>query len=308
MPQIYNIAMNIFLPLLIIITAGYIVQKLLRLDLTVFTNVLYYLLIPCLIFSRIYKSTLLLHEYSIIVLFSVIIIVLMGLIAYPISLIRGYSAPMRVALALSAMFYNSGNYGLPVIELLFNKNPIASSVQVMVLTTQNILTFTLGIFLLTKGKGTSKESLKRILQFPMMYTVILAFILRAFHIPIWRQLWIPIEKMAAAVIPIALITLGAQLANIRLSQRIIDVIISVLCRLIVGPLMAFVLIRIFHFSSLIAQTLLISSSMPSAVNTALLALELNNESQFASQIVLISTLMSLLTVSTAIYYAKIVFV
>ena len=175
----------------------------------------------------------------------------------------------------------------------------------MVLTTQNLVSYTLGMLLASKGKVSFKESIKRTIRYPLVYLVIIALLLRRFQIPVWYPVWISIEKIASALVPVALITLGAQLAKIRLASGIFDVIISSFCRLILGPLIAFGLIKIFHFDVLTAQVLLVSSSMPSAVTTALIAIELNNEPQFASQAVLFSTLISSITVSFIIYLATI---
>ncbi len=214
---------------------------------------------------------------------------------------------MRPAFALSIMFYNSANYGLPVVELVFTQNPVATSVQIMILTVQNIVNMTLGIFLVSKGQVDFQRSLRRMLRYPMIYAVALAFALRGFQIPVWQPLWVSIERISLALVPVALITLGANIARIRLNYRIFDVIISAVFRLLVAPLVALLLLRLFNFSGIMAKTLLISTSMPTAVNTALIALEFGNEPQFASQAVLFSTLLSIATVSFFIYGAAVLF-
>ncbi len=246
-------------------------------------------------------------EFSKVIIFSGSIILFMGLLSFPFSFMRRFSASMRVAFALSLMFYNSGNYGLPVIELVFGKNSMTSSIQIMVLTTQNIVNFTLGIFLIAKGKHTFRESARRTLRFPMLYAVVIAFVLRGFHVPVWKPLWVSIDSIGDALIPVALIMLGAQLARIRFTSGLLDPILSSFCRLFIGPLIALALIALFRFDAATAKTLIISSSMPSAVNTALLATEFDNEPQFATQAVFISTLLSIVTVSVTIYCAAILY-
>jgi len=295
------------MPVMIIIFAGYISQKMLKYDIVPFSKLIFYILIPCLIFNRLYQTTLSLQEFSKIIFFSGSIILIMGLVSLPFSLMRRFSVSMRVAFALSLMFYNSGNYGLPVIELVFGKNAMTSSIQIMVLTTQNIVNFTIGIFLIARGKHTFRESVRRTLRFPMLYAVIIAFVLRGFHITVWQPLWVSIDTIADALVPVALIMLGAQLARIRFASGLLDPILSSFCRLFIGPLIALGLITLFRFDATTAKTLLISSSMPSAVNTALLATEFDNEPQFATQAVFISTLLSIVTVSVIIYCATLLY-
>jgi predicted permease len=307
MTQVFSIFSNIILPILIILTTGYVLQKLIKFDPAVFTKVIFYILAPCLIFSRLYKTVLSFREFALVVIFALTIIVILGILSYPVSLFRKFPPSMRPAFALSIMFYNSANYGLPVVELVFAQNPVATSIQIMILTVQNVINMTLGIFLVSKGQANFQRSLSRMLRYPMIYAIALALALRGFHIPVWQPIWTSLERISSALIPVALITLGANIARIRLNYRIFDVIISSVFRLMVAPLIAVLLLKLFHFSGIAARTLLISTSMPTAVNTALIALEFNNEPQFASQAVLFSTLLSIATVSFSIYGSVILF-
>ncbi len=307
MYHVYTIFTNVILPILFILSTGYVLQKILKIEVASLTKVIIYVVIPCLIFSRIYQTALSFRDFVKVSAFAVGIIIIMGLFSFPISWIRKYQTSMHSAFALSIMFYNSANYGLPVVELVFSQNTLATSVQIMVLTIQNIITMTLGVFLVSKGQFGLRKSLGRMLRFPVIYAVIAALVLKGFHISIWQPAWVSIERISAALVPMALIILGAHIAKIRLSHRMADIVISAAHRLIVGPLIALVLIKLFHFDGIVAKTLFISTSMPTAANTALLALEFKNESQFASQAVLISTLVSIATVSIAIYGATALF-
>jgi predicted permease len=307
MAEFVTILYRVIMPVFIIIGAGYFIQAVLKFDLTGFTKIIFYILIPCLIFSRLYKTELPMRSLGLALLFAAAVIVVSGFCTLPVSLARRYRAPMRAAFALSVMFCNSGNYGLPVIELVFGQNPVATSLQVLVLTAQNILTFTLGVFMVAKGSSSFRASLGRMLRFPSVYAILLAISCRMLQLRLWEPLWIPIDAMASTLVPVALLTLGMQLARIRLTRGIGDVLLSALCRLLIGPAIALGLIFIFRYQGIMAHALLISASMPSAVNTALLAIEMENEPQFASQAVLYSTLLSICTVTLTIYLGGLMF-
>jgi len=105
----------------------------------------------------------------------------------------------------------------------------------------------------------------------------------------------------------ALLTLGVQLSKTEFDFKNINVNIAVFTRLILGPILALVFIYIFGFSGVIAQTVLISYSVPTAVNTALIAVECDNNQNFASQEVMVSTIFSAFTLTSAIYIAAILF-
>jgi predicted permease len=308
MTYFISIVRTVILPIFLLIGAGYMVQRIFHFDLNALKKVIFYLLIPALVFSRLYNTTLSIRSFSFLFLFEIILIALMGLISIPVSRLRKYTPSMRAAFALALMYCNSGNYGIPVIELVFNNNEIANSIQVLVLTAQNILTFSLGVFLISRGSHSFKDSIVKMIKFPTVYAIVLAVILRIFHVPVWTPLWIPIEWLARALVPVALVSLGASLASITITSGLPDVFLAVCGRLIMGPSIALALIYAFQYRGIMAHTLLIASSMPSAVNTALLAMEFDNEPRFASQTVLFTTVLSILTVTFTIYFGFALFV
>jgi len=56
-----------------------------------------------------------------------------------------------------------------------------------------------------------------------------------------------------------------------------------------------------------AQAIFISSSTPTAVNTALIAVECKGDAEFAVQSITISTLLSAITMTAMVYLAYIMF-
>jgi len=70
--------------------------------------------------------------------------------------------------------------------------------------------------------------------------------------------------------------LGIQLSKTKFQLKNRDAYTSVLVRLLGGPCIAFVLIKLMGFSGALAQALMISTSVPTAVNSALIAVETDN--------------------------------
>jgi predicted permease len=75
-------------------------------------------------------------------------------------------------------------------------------------------------------------------------------------------------------------------------------------RLCVGPILGFLFVLLLGFKGDLAQALVVSTSFPTAVNSALLALEYDNEPDFAAAVVFYSTLFSAVSVSVVIYFVK----
>src|SRR5690606_10495367 len=112
---------------------------------------------------------------------------------------------------------------------------------------------------------------------------------------------------ADGMIAIALIMLGAQIANIKLSFKWDVSYLYIFIRLIGGPVFAYVLIMLLGINGIIAKALFIASAMPSSVNSSIIAQEYNNYPGLAAQLVFLSTVFSIITVSVVIYLANILF-
>jgi predicted permease len=241
------------------------------------------------------------------------------IIAASIAKLRRYNVSLKNAFVNSVMFYNSGNIGIPLVTLIFCSSPflingktpyltLALTTQVVILVVQNITTNTLGFLNAGKGSMGLRESLRSILTMPILYAVPLAFILKALPFRLEDfPLWPALEYLKDGLISVALLTLGVQFSKIKFSLKNNEVYISNFVRLIGGPAVAFLLLWALKVRGVPAQTLMISSALPTAVNTALIAVERNNEPDFACQTVVSATLFSALTLVFVVYVSRIVF-
>jgi len=218
------------------------------------------------------------------------------------------------------MFNNSGNIGVSLITLVFMSPPFAPpgaespllktalAVQIMTLIVQNLTTNTIG-FIKSGGEGmTLKSGILRVLKMPMIYTVTCAIFFR--FIPFDFKL-IPgypaLDFLKNGMVAVALVTLGVQLSKTKLDFKMKTPYIAALGRLIGGPVAAFLLIKLFGFTGVTAQSIFIASSTPTAVNTALLAIECRGDVNFAAHTVAVSTLLSAVTMTASVYLAYVIF-
>ena len=106
-----------------------------------------------------------------------------------------------------------------------------------------------------------------------------------------------------ALIAISLLTLGCQIAAYVPNFRNFLMYVSLFMRLVLTPIIALVILKLLQFEGVLAQALLISTAMPTAVYSSIIAQEYNNEPQFAAQTVVISTILSSLTLTLVIFVA-----
>jgi predicted permease len=94
-----------------------------------------------------------------------------------------------------------------------------------------------------------------------------------------------------------LVLLGMQLVNIRLNGQRLPLILTSSMRLLIAPLLAIALTRLFHVSIPATQAVVLEAAMPVAVMTTILATEFEVEPSFVTAAVLLTTLLSPLTLT-----------
>lgn len=314
---LYILVRNI-MPIFFIIILGYGLSKKFNLDIFTLSKLNFYIFAPAFAFYQLYTTEIPLEMIKV-VGFVLALMALNYAIATAVSGISRFDTPIKNAFRNSIMFYNSGNMGIPLITLVFSSKPfvvdgstpflgIALTTQILVLVTQNITTFTVGFFNAGRGSMTWKDSIKGLLIMPSTYAVPAAVLFKLLPYDLTQfTLWPSLKYFKEGMVSIALLTLGVQLSKTKLSFKNTKVYMSSSIRLLAGPLLAYFLIIIFGFKGVIAQALMISSSVPTAVITALIAVEKDNEPEFASQAVLTSTLFSCITLSIVVYISRVLF-
>ncbi|MFW6035295.1 MAG: AEC family transporter [Halothermotrichaceae bacterium] len=302
--------LNNILPLFIIVFLGYFLATKFKLDVFTLSKIYIYILLPVLTSMKIYQTDINTEFFSAI-LFGIIMIILLAVVGWVISRLLNYNVSISNAFYNSIMFYNSGNFGLPLIMLVFSNTPqtsFAVSIQIIILTVQNLATYSIGFFNAGRGQMHYLDTIKKILKTPILYAILTAFILKYLNIDLTKYFfWSSIEHLQGGLIPVALLTLGVQLYHTKINFKNWDVYIASLTRLIGGPILAYILINIMGIEGVMAQVLFISSAVPSAVNTALIAIEFNNKPDFASQVVMTSTVLSSITLTGVIFLSEYLF-
>lgn len=302
---------SIILPLFILIAVGAVTHRMFNYDMHTLSKLTMNIFIPSVIFIRLYETpTLQLQTFLNLISFIVLFILslhILGLII--IKLFRIPPAKIGV-FQNSIMLQNSGNFGIPVTELTFRHDPFAMTIQVIVMITQNLLAFTYGIYNLTKTKGDLKNSFKNLINYfktPIFFALFFAVFFNVTNIKLPAFVLTVFDNTSSALIGIALITLGAQIAYITFSKAIGHVILAAFTRLIISPVIALLIIFLLDLEGVVAQVLLISSAYPSSRNSAMIALEYHKEPEFAAQAVIVSTLVSSVSVSCIILLALTLF-
>lgn len=297
---------SIILPIFLIIAAGFFLQRKYKLDLYSLAKLNIYFFVPAFIFVKLYESSISFNMLGTVLFFFTVYIWALALTSSIVSRIFRFHKGMRTAFSNSILLYNSGNYGIPVNDLAF-RDPFALSIQTIILTFQNMLVFSYGVLVLRSLNGGKWKALLDYFKMPVFYAMFLAVLFNQREWPIPDFLWTSVVYISDGLIAIALLTLGAQVAQLQVRRIMLSIYLSLTLRLIYGPFLAYWMIILFQLDGLMAKALFLSAAMPTAVNSAIIAQEFNNEREFSTQIVVASTLLSALTVTIVIYFASILF-
>ncbi len=192
---------------------------------------------------------------------------------------------------------NTGNMGLPICLFAYGSQGlgVAGAISSLII----LLHFTLGVFLASK-----KFNFNIILKSPNFYAIIISVMFLYYDVSMPNFVVNTTMLLTYAAIFLILMSLGIALTRIKVFS-FNKALISSFARVIIGPVVGFLVIKIFNLNGYAAGVLLIQCSMPSAVLTYLVGSMYSPKKivdNIASMIV-VSTILSSATVPIIVFIA-----
>ena len=285
-----------------VVASGYLLQCRLKLDLHSVNRLSLYLLSPALIFSSLVQSRIEVSETLRISAFMTLFVVSIGALTWLVALLLRLDSIDRAALMLCVMFMNAGNYGLPAARFAFGQEGFDRAVLFFVV--QAILTQTLAIYIARAGHGDRRGGLVRLLRMPQIYAVLAALAIRVGRLQldptgggILNDAFRGVALVGDAAVPLLLIILVLQLAETARISEGSKVALGTILRLGLSVPLAVGLSYLLNLDALSTKLAVMLSSMPTAVNVTILAIEFNVRPRFVSSVVVVSTAASLFTLT-----------
>ena len=300
---------QIVAPILILLIVGAVLQRKFSFNLKALSQLITYCFMPAAVLVNLYETSIQMSVLGQVGMFIVLFIGSQMILSHYITKWMRLDRQEAAVFKNSVVLINSGNYGIPVAQMIFITQPIGVAIQVILVIFQNMTTYTYGLYNLISATKSGKEILKDFLKMPIIHALIIGVLLNVLNIPIPQMVRIPLDHVADGFIAVALITLGAQLSQIEMRTMLNKtVLFSCFTRLFIGPAVALFIIYILQLDGVVAQSLFIASAFPTSRNSSSLALEYDVQSETAAQAVLFSTIISCITVTIVIYLSKILFV
>ncbi len=289
-----SIFVNIISPIAAVALLGWLLGKVFAIDARNLSRLMLYLFSPALIFTSTYRAALN-AEFAGIALFALIITALMGVVTFALIKILRYDQVSASAFALSVLFVNAGNYGLPLVLFAFGEQGLAQAAIFFALS--NILCQTLAVFIAARGHEEPGAALLNVFKLPLVYAVALGVILNLARITVPDPVMKTADLLSQAAVPVMLVILGLELGRVKLGEDRLHVALAAFVRLAIAPVVAFGLAAAMGMTGTARSVCIIESSMPTAVLAMIVAVEFKTRPEFVTGAVFVSTVASIVSLT-----------
>lgn len=200
---------------------------------------------------------------------------------------------------IACIYSNCGFIGIPIINALFGSEGVFYLAAY--LTVFNILLWTQGL-ILTTGKFDKKTIMSGLLS-PAIIAVILGIICCRIKMP--ALIANPLNYISNTNTPLAMIVAGATMAQTNIINAIKNYRIYIICvlKLLVIPVCATFILLLFKYDNTVTTTSIIELACPTGASGTMFALRYNKNALYASELYVVTTLLSAFTLPIVIMIA-----
>jgi hypothetical protein len=191
-------------------------------------------------------------------------------------------------------FPNTGNLGIPLALYAFGPEGLAYAIVFLCFT--SVMNFTIG-----QAIAAGTMSWRAIAKMPIIYAVVLGLAVTESGIALPQFLANTISLLGSITVPLMLLMLGVSLGSLRVAAFPRAFLLSLL-RIGMGAALGFAVTALFGLHGAARAAIVMQSSMPAAVFNYLFALRWHNNPEEVAGIVVVSTLVTIATVPTLLYF------
>nr|WP_123075070.1 AEC family transporter [Halarchaeum sp. CBA1220] len=232
-------------------------------------------------------------------------LLVMGL-AYVAGRAIGLPDSLLSGAVLASAFPNSGFVGIPLAGFVFGD--LGATVATLFLTTQSVLLYTLGVYVVSASHDASAgaaSALRDVFRLPLVYAVAAAALLRllGWVPPVDGTVMTTVDSVGSASIPLMLTVVGIQLADVDLGHLRRAVFPSAL-KLLVAPLVGVAIALAVGFANpAVANVFVLECATPAAVTPLAIVLAYSDAdddhdtAEYMSTVIFVTTVLSVLVLT-----------
>lgn len=282
---------GILFPVFALVLVGFSVGRWLKPDFRPINRINMDAFTPALVFSSLVSMPLDTEQVPLLSA-SLIAVLLPGVLMIPICKLSGLRYK---AWAPPHMFRNSGNLAIPLFTYTFGDTALASAVLLFVVSA--CIHVSLGLALLSEG-----NPFKQVIRMPVFLAAFAAMVLNLSGIGVWKPLYEATALLGQAAVPVMLLSLGAQMCNMRLSGFRVGIFCT-LQSLATGAAAFWVIYTFIPLPAMQLQMMVLFTMLPPAVMNYMFAERFNIEPNRVASMVLFGNFFSILTLPLLLTFA-----
>jgi malate permease and related proteins len=287
-----DILTKVTLPIITLVALGYLMQGKLKLDIGTLNRVQVFVVMPAFLVHFLATGRQPIAVIWPVFYFGIVQFLFLIPIGWLAVIMLRQRASLGPITGLGTAYANVGFFGIPVTQLAFGADYLIY--QSVMTALMSILGCSVGVWLLAPaGQGGILSKLKTAFETPLIPSVVLGISLRAFEIELPTVVGQPMQFLGSIFTPLALYTLGAQVAASRVIRiEWIPQILMLTLKFAVAPILTWWVCRYMGFPRDISDVLVVAAATPVGVLITIFAAEYDNEPEFISTAVVISTALS----------------
>ena len=230
-----------------------------------------------------------------VMVFCYIIMFVVGFISSKrLPLTKGQKDIFQTALLLS----NTSFMGYPIIQSLLGQEALFYAVVGAGFIFETV-SWSLGVYLISRnGSESAGFNWKKVVFSPGILSIVVGLIFFGFQWSMPEPINSVINMMSPATSPLAMIVIGLMLSRSNLKEALQNkfIYLASALKLLVVPMIITLTLKAFGISGPALVIPVIMISMPTATYVAMFSGNYGNDSKFASQIVFMTSLLSMITI------------
>ncbi len=302
------LSFNVVAPLCLIMALGYFLKYMKMFDehsLSVTNNVAFKVFLPCLLFYNIYTTDIgSVFDPKLIMFASLSIIISFTFLLFLIPKIEKDNS--KIGVMIQGIFRsNFVLFGIPVATSLVGEGNVGTTALLIgvVVPLYNVLSV-IALEIFRGGRIDLKNITRGIITNPLIIGAFLGLIFLILNIKLPTFIVAGIKDLSKIATPLSLVLLGASFSFSDIKKYIKETAIVVFGKLVALPCVFLSIAYLLGFRGIALLSLMVMFSAPTAVSSFQMAKQMGGDSDLASQIVVFTSSLSIVTVFTWIFILK----
>ncbi len=304
---LFSIFVEVTLPIVLLIALGFIAQRWQKLDAGTLNRLVVYALLPPFMIHALAQPSVPLSqmgEAAILMAGQSLLLLALG---WGLAKMARLSPAQCGVVAFGVAFPNSVNFGIPFVDLALGADQVAP--QAVAGSIHSVVMMTLGLVVLSGGESGILRGFLRTLKSPIFPALAIGLALRLTDTTLPHAIAYPLALVGQGYAPLALVTLGVQLAVVRWSASFKPLSLAVVAALVIAPAATWGLIWLGGLAKMtpsaeMTALLIVNAALPAGALLAILGAQYSRDKVLPTAFVVASTVLSPITLTVTVFLMR----